>query len=468
MPKQIALALCLVFIFWLLRLERKENPDVSRALWVPTLWLLLVAGKSLAVWTGVGGSSMEEGSALDRNFIILLLVIGVIILWRRQFEWFRAVREHRWLIILIGFMLVSVVWSDMPFTSLKRWFREALAGVIMAFIVSTEKNPKHAVRSVLTRLIYVHIPLSILLIKYYPYLGVDYGRWSGALMWIGVAMQKNGLASLCLFSIFLLTWKLVTRRREKEKPAVRYQTYVELYLLYLSVWIFMGPNHTPTYSATSTIALSLGVCLFLALAWANKRRKLGVTPNAMAIVVAAIVVYGTITPFAGRLMLYDPSSALGRNETLTGRTEIWAHVTPLAMRNPIVGHGFGGFWNDRTRAVIRESHSHNGYLEVILAIGFLGLLFWTAYMVYLGRRAASVMAVDADWGILFCCLLVMGLVHNIAETTMQSFAGTFQATLLFLLMSYAGPDRGRGSAIWADKTGLSLETSVPSATERDG
>jgi len=437
MPKQIALALCLVFIFWLLRLERKENPDVSRALWVPTLWLLLVAGKSLAVWTGVGGSSMEEGSALDRNFIILLLVIGVIILWRRQFEWFRAVREHRWLIILIGFMLVSVVWSDMPFTSLKRWVREALAAVIMAFIVSTEKNPKHAVRSLLTRLIYVHIPLSLLLIKYYPYLGVEYGRWSGALMWIGVATQKNGLASLCLFSAFLLTWKLVTRRWEKKTPAVWYHAYVEIFLLALSIWLFMGPNHTPAYSATSTMALGIGLCLFLALAWANKR-KVRVAPGAMAIVVGAIVVYGTITPFAGKLMLYNPSSAFGRSETLTGRTEIWARLTPVAMRSPILGHGFGGFWNDAMREEIRESHSHNGYLEVILALGFMGLLLWGAYMVYLGRRASSLIAVDASWGILFCCLLVMGLVHNIAEATMQSLSGTFQATLLFLLVSHAG------------------------------
>jgi len=467
MPKQIALTLCLVFIFWLLRLERKENPDVSSALWVPTLWLLLVAGKPLAVWTGVGGASMEEGSGLDRNFIILLLVIGVIILGRRQFDWIRAVTEHRRLFILIGFMLISVVWSDMPFTSLKRWVREALAAVIMAFIVSTEQNPKYAVRSVLMRLIYVHIPLSLLLIKYYPYLGVEYHRWSGELMWIGVSTQKNGLASLGLFSIFLLTWKLVTRRWEKKAPAVRYQTYVEISLLTLSVWLFMGPDHTPTYSATSTMALGIGLCLFLALAWANKR-KVRVAPGFMAIIVGAIVVYGTITPLAGKLMFYNPSSAFGRSDTLTGRTEIWARITPIAMRSPIVGHGFGGFWNDAMREEIRESHSHNGYLEVILEIGFLGLLLWGAYMLYLGRRAASVMAADADWGILFCCLLVMGLVHNIAEATMQSLSGTFQATLLFLLMSYAGPDRGRGSAIWADKTGLSLETSVPSATERAG
>ena len=38
----------------------------------------------------------------------------------------------------------------------------------------------------------------------------------------------------------------------------------------------------------------------------------------MMFITAVIIVYGTVTPFAGKLSLIDVSSVLNRDETLTG------------------------------------------------------------------------------------------------------------------------------------------------------
>ena len=76
-------------------------------------------------------------------------------------------------------------------------------------------------------------------------------------------------------------------------------------------------------------------------------------------------VYGTVTPFIGKLSLVDISSTFGRDETLTGRSEIWATLVPFAMKRPILGHGFGGFWTDARREIIAASHGHNGYLDAV-------------------------------------------------------------------------------------------------------
>ena len=155
---------------------------------------------------------MEEGSVLDRTVLSILLCLGLLIIIKRNFNWGSPFKQNPWVILLIGFMLISVSWSDMPFVSFKRWVRSFIP-IVMALVLATEAEPRQALQSLFRRMIYIHTPFSLMLIKYYPHYGVEYGRWSGALMWIGVATQKNGLALLCLFAHFYLVWTYIRRRQ---------------------------------------------------------------------------------------------------------------------------------------------------------------------------------------------------------------------------------------------------------------
>ena len=129
---------------------------------------------------------------------------------REKDELVRGCKCNRWLVLLISYMLVSILWSDIPFVAFKRWVREFTA-VIMALLVLSEPAPRQALESVLRRTVYVLIPFSVLLIKYFPDLGVIYSRWTGEIQWIGVTLQKNGLGRLCLISAFFLVWTLTRR-----------------------------------------------------------------------------------------------------------------------------------------------------------------------------------------------------------------------------------------------------------------
>ncbi len=431
MPPILALLLCTIFVLFLLRLERKQAPKVSFALWVPTIWMLLIASKPLAVWLGTSGADMESGSPLDRAFLIGLLCLGLLVLAKRRFNWFSVIENNPWLVLLIGYMLVSVLWSGMPYISFKRWTRELVA-VVMAMVVATEPEPRGALQSVFRRTIYVLIPFSILLIKYYPHLGRQYGRWSGELMWIGVALQKNSFARLCLFALFYLVWTLIRRRQGRDIPVVRHQTYVEVFLLILTIYLFTGPQHTLTYSATSTAALAVGLMAFGSFLWMKKRGKLVRTGTLLAII-TFVIIYGTITPFIGRLTIYDASSALGRSEDLTGRSDIWAFLVPYAMKEPVFGYGFGGFWTDAMRHAVGSSHAHNGYLEVILSLGVFGLFLVTMFLLSCCRKAQKTLVNDFDWGALWICYLLMAVVHNIGEPSIDGLTSHLTAVLLFLV-----------------------------------
>jgi len=395
--------------------------------------MLYTVSKPLAIWFGTG-RDMEAGSPLDRGFLIALLCLSLLILLKRQVNWFSAIRENIWLLFLIGYMLVSILWSDIPNISFRRWVRE-LDAVVMSFLVLSERNRRQALQSILRRAIYILIPFSLLLIKYYPKYGCDYSHWSGQQMWIGVTLHKNGLCLLCIISALFLIWTLIRRRQGRDIPIAKYQIYVEVFLLFLTLWILAGPQKTFTNSATSSVAFAVGLSAMAGLFW-MKKRGLKLRANTLKVIVALIIVYGTVTPMVGGLSLLDVSSALGRDETLTGRRDIWSILVPLAMKQPLLGHGIGGFWTDAMRN-LSASHAHNGYLEVLLSLGFVGLFLVFMFLLSCCDKAQRALSDDFDWGVLFICYLLMAVVHNITEPSINTLTSSMTAVILFFAISFS-------------------------------
>jgi len=81
--------------------------------------------------------------------------------------------------------------------ALKRWTK-AVGDLVMVLIVLTDSDRPAAIKRFLARIGFLLVPTSILLIKYYPHLGL---AWSeGRTFFIGVAQDKNMLRLICLVS----------------------------------------------------------------------------------------------------------------------------------------------------------------------------------------------------------------------------------------------------------------------------
>ena len=124
---------------------------------------------------------------------------------------------------------------------------------------------------------------------------------------------------------------------------------------------------------------------------------------------------------------------------MTGRTEIWADLLPVAMRQPITGYGFGGFWTAATRAAHDINEAHSGYLGLLLELGFIGLFLVAMFLLSCSRKAQRTLAHDYDWGSLWMGFLLMALIHNVTETSITSFTSYPSAVLLFLAFSSTAP-----------------------------
>ena len=103
-----------------------------------------------------------------------------------------------------------------------------------------------------------------------------------------------------------------------------------------------------------------------------------------------------LTFFIGVLLVASLDSGaflemIGKDPTLTGRTNIWGYVVPYIFERPVLGWGYAAFWSTQNPAAFAIAdalnwyapEAHNGALEILLSIGLVGL----AFTVYLWGRA---------------------------------------------------------------------------------
>ena len=171
MPPSLALLLWLMFILAFFRFDPAREPGISLALWVPLIWMFVAGSRLPSQWldgqVGVSAEAMKEGNSLDQIYYLLLMLLAFGILISRFFEWQKFLVDNLALTALLSFSLLSVLWSDFPFITFKRWFRD-LGVYLVILIALSDPRPFEAVRFLLRRLLVVLISLSILLNKYFP------------------------------------------------------------------------------------------------------------------------------------------------------------------------------------------------------------------------------------------------------------------------------------------------------------
>jgi O-antigen ligase len=88
-------------------------------------------------------------------------------------------------------------------------------------------------------------------------------------------------------------------------------------------------------------------------------------------------------------------------------------------------------------------HAHNGYLDIILEYGFVGLFLVSMLVLSSCRNAHSMLRYDFFWGSFWVCFLIMSLIRNIAEGSLTSFVTQPMAIILFLYVASAANSNSR-------------------------
>jgi O-antigen ligase len=429
MPTQIALILVIIFITVILYIEHKNSREVKPTTWVPTLFLLYASSKGIGFYLGIR-TTIEEGSPPDRYFLLFLGILGIFILLKRKFLLAKTFNRNLPFFFVLLYMLISVIWSRMSNISFRRWGREAIIFIIVSILLS-EKSPIDAFYSTFRRVIYISLPISLLLIKYFPIYGRQYNRWTGELSWIGITSQKNALALLCAFSAIFLIWALWQDLSGWKSLTSKLPLFINLFMLLLAIYLMMGPKRTFTYSSTSFISLLTGLSLIILLRIAIKKQFN--IENIMIVIAVIIMLLGIFMPFSGNIPAKTLPKILGRDQTLTGRTQIWASLVPYAKKHILLGYGFGGFWTTSLREEI-ASHAHNGYLDTVLDLGFIGLIVLCFFLLSVVKKLSRLIIDEWSIFLLFLSMVFMYLIHNIAESFLVNF--DTMPSVLILVISF--------------------------------
>jgi exopolysaccharide production protein ExoQ len=419
MPPFVATLLTLGFIVFLFRRDIRERPNVTGALWIPLLWMLIVCSRQPSEWLNIfgfhlGAISLEEGSPLDACVYFALIATGACVLAKRRVKLSEVIRNNQWLTIFFVYCLLAILWSDFPFVAFKRWIK-VLGHPIMALIVLTEPDPTEAVTRLMKRCAYVIVPVSILFIKYYPQWGRGFSGWTGEAYNTGITTNKNALGADCfIFGYFFVWYLLETWHLERSRERRNELLLTSGFLLAIS-WLF-----SEAHSSTSLVSYVLGIAVvaFLGLRFVE-RRLIGTYLICAGIF---LVLAQSMFDVWGSFLQF-----LGKDQTLTDRTGVWHDALQIHI-NPLLGAGFESFWlGDRLKIMWDKwawhpNQAHNGYIETYLNLGLIGLFLLVALLIATFWKSRRELFTNFQFGRFRLGFLVAIIAYNWTEAAFKNIS----------------------------------------------
>jgi exopolysaccharide production protein ExoQ len=399
----------LFFLNW----DRKAK--TSPALWLPVIWVCIGGSRMVSQWLDAStGKTLDpeqylEGNPLDRVFLTALLVLAVLILMGRWRKLLPVLKANWPVMVFFLYCLISVSWSEFSDVAFKRWIK-SLSDLAMVLLILTENNRTAAIKRFTARAALILIPSSIVLIKYYPDLGRTYDRWEGTMALTGVATDKNMLGLVCMVFGIGTVWRfLVALQMEGGWNKKGGPLLAESVLLGMTGWLLYKAN-----SMTSISCFVFGSALMFVTCFPSLARRRWLIH---------VMVVGTLATSISALFLHFGSGlveTVGRNSTLTGRTDLWQHLFEMDT-SPMLGTGFGSFWLgpriQKLWAIYwwHPNESHNGYIENYLNLGWTGLLFLGIVFASGYRNVLNMLRREREVGQLCLAYFVAGLAYNFTE-----------------------------------------------------
>lgn len=367
--------------------KQSAYSPVSRFEHVVLILVLLVFSE------GVLPRLLSSGESVDGSPILRLLWLPIYalafagLIWKAR-DMARVCIRLPFLMALLAVCALSFLWSIDPGLSMRRGLAIVMTTVAGLYI-GTRYSWQTLLRAfALTWLIVGLISLFTGLLV--PSFGRMQDVHEGA--WQGLYFEKNQLgghmARAALFAGFL---------------AIMDQKYRWHWggLLLLTIALVLLST-----SKSSLLGLGVGLGILALAHWMKQGLRIGLVTLWIGVCVGSVL--AAILVLAPEFVF----GLLGRDATLTGRTDIWVALADNIEQKPWLGYGYGAFWAPESVPGnwVREAlqwdapTAHNGWIEVTIALGFVGLaLLLLDFLMTVGRAVlASVSTWTGVFALAFC------------------------------------------------------------------
>lgn len=407
---------------------------------------------ALVLFTGLAGDFWRDATSWwGYGVVVLLVVIGAVTMLVQGTDRITLRRLPYPLLGFLALATVSIAWSFYPGSTAlgvtAQWLT-TIAGLSVALFLSWQDLLR--VLGWVLRLILAmsfvfefivsafirHPVLPVWVVPANPKHIAALAYWSRDLLFSGAKIQGIVGNSSLLGMIALLALIVFSVQAMSRSVGRAWGWF----------WVLVA-FATIVITDSATIYLGLVVVIVVAVmarvvgsASTPRRRRIAYAGVGGALVVLAI----GVAIFHDRIL-----SVVGKNDTLTGRTDIWNAVIQLAQQRPAFGWGWVSYWTPWVepfksflhKGGVQVMHAHNAWLDVWLQLGILGLIVFGALVLSTIIRA-WIMAVTpvivsrqspGSWSwlaMLPLLLLVAELVQSLAESRLLIEGGWIMLVVL--------------------------------------
>lgn len=338
-------------------------------------------------------------SGSDDNSIILRLMwlpvygLTVLLMLARPGAVLRTLSGNLLLIGLIGLMAMSITWSVAPDITLRRTFALAMSSLFGLWMAS-RWSWRELILLIATTFALLGVT-SVMMAVAVPSMGIDHVVHPGA--WKGVFWEKNTLGAV-------MAWGAVSSYAATRVDPKHWLFWMGCAVMCLGL-VLLSTSKTALLSCLLGTGIAIGIALCRrGFGFASLMIFLGLT---VGITIATIMLVAPL----------DALQALGRDATLTGRTDIWGVLIEEIRTVPWTGYGYMAFWTAEYGPVfwVRQATNwdvptaHNGWIEIALAIGIPGvvmtaLLYLQAFLRAFGRIFSGP---ETYWALAFIAMILL-------------------------------------------------------------
>ncbi|AQR61787.1 polymerase [Brevundimonas sp. LM2] len=395
-----------------------EPADPAPPLWEQAAAMFVVIMLTQALVGPVFAPTQEETPILRLVWLPVYAVIAVLIALRPG----AMVRAWpAWLILglLVLHAFASRWWSIDPGVTERRVIAMALSSAFAIYLGAVFSG-RHLPRLLMLAALFMGLG-SLIMILVNPTIGIHQADNAG--LWRGLWYEKNQMGLVMSAGAVAAAACLASGDPRRRLPVL---TLAVTTLLVLA-----------TQSKTSLLCLIVGVGAIAAL-WAMRR-------GGAAFAIIAVWLGVVLTAAAGYVFITDPAAvltALGKDPSLTGRTDIWAALMREVAERPWTGFGYAAFWERGSvpAAFIRAEtqwpvpSAHNGWIDLLIQLGWPGaiLVGLTVALAALATlfRIPGTGAREGYWGVGY---LAVFLLLSLSESVLLSHANLPWTLLLAIL-----------------------------------
>jgi len=295
--------------------------------------------------------------------------------------------------LMIGWVFASASWSFDPGTTQRRAVAAAFTTLFGLYFVASFDGRRMAEIIAATFLILAAVGLLAAIA--YPKMGVQHDINAGD--WRGLWFEKNQMGAMMVQGALAAVAALAAGSRRR--------TTLIATILLCGFMVLMSKSKTSL------------VCLMIVLAGAGTLTLMRRGP-ATAILLVWLGV--TVGGFAALIMWLSPETvyaALGKDPSLTGRTEIWESLLRQSAKAPLTGYGYAVFWREDSVPANWVRHdtgwnvptAHNGWLDMLVQLGWIGvcLIAVTLGLAVLAALFRFRRVADGYWATLYLAIFLL-------------------------------------------------------------